>query len=197
MSHSINSAAYDGDMAAVRRFVEAGATEDVKEVALTEAAGRGRLDVVKYLMEEAGVDKENISMGGWTPLAWAVQTGRTVVMKYLLDQGCGVDVTAHGATPLHHAVSGCRVAAVKFLLLYGASITAVEENGRTPFDYAHDEEIHQLLLDEEKRRRDHGFKRYREDDMYVQEEGPVSKARRLKEEVEEDDDVNDDDYDYQ
>ena len=71
---------------------------------MARAARAGHLDVVKYLVEEVGVDKENTSYIGCTPLGRAVQGDRTVVMEYLLDNGCGIEVTFHGLTPLHWAV---------------------------------------------------------------------------------------------
>ena len=52
--------------------------------------------MVKYLMEEAGVDKENTSYHGWTPLFVAVANRQTAVVEYLLDNGCGIEATFQG-----------------------------------------------------------------------------------------------------
>ncbi|XP_044326406.1 ankyrin-1 isoform X4 [Triticum aestivum] len=73
------------------------------------AAGRGHLEVCKYLVEELGGDVNAPAPGvgdfaGVTPFMTSAQSGDVLTVKYLLD--CGGDVTkadSKGRTVLHHA----------------------------------------------------------------------------------------------
>ena len=155
---------------------------------------------MKYLMEEAGANKDAAHPIHATALYNAARFDQTAAVQYLLDQGCDINAATTRylrKTPLHEAVSrpaayradasiDSYVATVKL-----ASLSAVDGNGQTPFNVADTDEIKQLLLDEEKRRRDHGSKRCLEEDMYVQ---PASKAARREEQGDDDDDDDDDDY---
>ncbi|XP_044326407.1 ankyrin repeat and SOCS box protein 2 isoform X5 [Triticum aestivum] len=72
-------------------------------------AGRGHLEVCKYLVEELGGDVNAPAPGvgdfaGVTPFMTSAQSGDVLTVKYLLD--CGGDVTkadSKGRTVLHHA----------------------------------------------------------------------------------------------
>jgi len=82
-------------------------------LALAEAAGVGRLDVVKDLFEEASVEQTNAG------LVYACAYGRNDVVEFLLKKG--VDVVAQnrqGQTGLHMAVVCGHLDTVKLLLRY-------------------------------------------------------------------------------
>ncbi|KAF7022143.1 hypothetical protein CFC21_034971, partial [Triticum aestivum] len=92
------------------------------------AAGRGHLEVCKYLVEELGGDVNAPAPGvgdfaGVTPFMTSAQSGDVLTVKYLLD--CGGDVTkadSKGRTVLHHAAckGSCKV--TEFLLSKGVPV---------------------------------------------------------------------------
>ncbi|HEX9348101.1 MAG TPA: ankyrin repeat domain-containing protein [Gemmatimonadales bacterium] len=79
------------------------------------AAGIGRLDVVRQLVEAADVSRREMA------LRYAAGYGQLEVTRYLLDRG--VDVDAHsgdGETALFYAMLGNHIAVVRMLLERGA-----------------------------------------------------------------------------
>ena len=81
-------------------------------------------------------------------------------MQYLAELGAEVNTTnSDGWTPLHSAIEGGLVEVAKRLMLYAASLDVRLPDGRLPIDMARNEEMRQAIWDDEKRRRDHGFKR--------------------------------------
>jgi ankyrin repeat protein len=85
---AINIACRKGHVEVMKLLVAAGARvdpQDRDEVgALMSAVIGGKLQVVKYLVEEAGADANRTSREGWTPLTWASTTiGHTDVANYL------------------------------------------------------------------------------------------------------------------
>ncbi len=53
----------------------------------------------------------------------------------LLRYGARVDQRYNGATPLHHAVKAGFVQTIHVLLEHGADPDALDDRGRTPFDW--------------------------------------------------------------
>uniref|UniRef100_A0ACD5TZE0 Uncharacterized protein n=1 Tax=Avena sativa TaxID=4498 RepID=A0ACD5TZE0_AVESA len=73
--------------------------------ALHVAAGRGNLDMCRYLVEDLGVDANVVDGEGRTPLFWTVLSKNVGAAKYLLDHGANQDKANHdGFSPLHQAV---------------------------------------------------------------------------------------------
>ncbi|TVT98380.1 hypothetical protein EJB05_00575 [Eragrostis curvula] len=76
--------------------------------ALHRAAAAGRLEICRYLIEEAGFDANSPSGEGETPMLLAVEyeegKGNVHVLRYLLDRGGDpARPDARGYTPLHNA----------------------------------------------------------------------------------------------
>ncbi|KAL6634314.1 hypothetical protein ACP70R_026985 [Stipagrostis hirtigluma subsp. patula] len=128
-------AAADGDLQLFKRtatLLDAGkgrlkeAVEAVRDRgagALHVAAGRGRMSVCAYLVEELKVDVDAADESGDTPLACAVRRGTVDTVKYLLDHDANPDKPDRkGSTPLHLAAAGGNCDIVKLLLSKGANV---------------------------------------------------------------------------
>ena len=157
-------AAKNGHLSIVQYLHQEGADKDkVDEEGwspLHVAAMEGHLTVVQYLCEiDASVRKLTIAQE--SPLWVAVQFDRLEVVQYLCEHGVSnLDEADHlGRTALYIAVLMNRTQIVSLLLYYNASMNLRSASGQLPTDIANSVEMKQIINDEEKRRRDHGFKR--------------------------------------
>ncbi len=105
---ALTRAAFSGDIETTRLLLEYGADPHIKSVqnesALSLAAGSGfimgyhfwrpiseRLEVIKLLVEEHGLDVNNYDNYGLTPLMMAANLGDVEVIKYLIEKGARLD----------------------------------------------------------------------------------------------------------
>ncbi|KAF4116335.1 hypothetical protein G5714_003824 [Onychostoma macrolepis] len=132
------------------------------ETALTAAAGRGKLDVCRLLLEQgAAVAQPN--RRGIVPLFSAVRQGHWQIVDLLLNHGADVNMAdKQGRTPLMMAASEGHLGTAEFLLAQGhlplvralvergAATAHADKSGRTPLDLAAfygDSEVVQYLVD--------------------------------------------------
>ena len=83
------------------------------------------LDGNNYIIEEElkkGVDIDNVSSTGVTPMTMAIASNKLDTVKYLIDHGAKIDNVAFGMTPLIQATYRNRPQIVKYLLSKGANI---------------------------------------------------------------------------
>jgi uncharacterized protein len=124
------AAVKNGNAVAVRGYLASApslkdAIDDENLTALHVAAGRGRLGVVKVLLE-AGANVHAIDRMGVSVLHKAVYSGVRELVEYLLNQGIHVNVVSpsNGNTPLHDAIyfrAGKGTEVIQALLNYGAN----------------------------------------------------------------------------
>ncbi|XP_066219167.1 protein TANC2 isoform X4 [Saccopteryx leptura] len=106
------------------------------ETALTAAAGRGKLEVCRLLLEQgAAVAQPN--RRGVVPLFSTVRQGHWQIVDLLLTHGADVNMAdKQGRTPLMMAASEGHLGTVDFLLAQGASIALMDKEGLTALSWA-------------------------------------------------------------
>ncbi|XP_031431125.1 protein TANC2 isoform X3 [Clupea harengus] len=106
------------------------------ETALTAAAGRGKLDVCRLLLEQgAAVAQPN--RRGIVPLFSAVRQGHWQIVDLLLNHGADVNMAdKQGRTPLMMAASEGHLGTAEYLLAQGASLALMDKEGLTALSWA-------------------------------------------------------------
>lgn len=98
---------------------------------LCAAAGSGRIETVRYLVElckipvnEKELDAETKTETGWTALHWAAWEGHTGICKYLLEQGADINAiyTGDQGTPLIYSINNNKTETALYLIHKGANV---------------------------------------------------------------------------
>jgi ankyrin repeat protein len=122
------TAARDGDLAAMRALMADGwdvtTTDRYGSSALQWAAGAGHLDVVRWLVNDCGMNPSTTVQpkDGRNALHWACRNGELVVCRWLVEEG-GVNPSVpvkDGTSPFHWAVWQGHVEVCKWLVEIGA-----------------------------------------------------------------------------
>jgi|GEM_PF-6169571 len=125
LNDKFHIAVSEGDVAAMRQFIDQGADisapDDMGGNALHAAAMKGHLDIVEYLIQKGtGVDiRDSFAR---TPLMLAAQYGNLAVVRYLIEKGAALNAKdVYGHTALSSALeTGEREIAV-YLVKRGAA----------------------------------------------------------------------------
>ena len=139
---SLQQAAYDGDEAAVRKLLDAGADvgapDTMRVTALHCAAMQGHAGVVRLLLSRgAPVDARDFQ--GATPLYVACAFDQRAGAELLLAAGADVNAATDAQTtnrPLQVAAARGYAGVVELLLSRGASVGAVDGEGFTALHHA-------------------------------------------------------------
>lgn len=118
---SFAQATMDGKLRRMRWLHFAGAKIDAQSnlgSPLFVAASEGRLEVVRYLLDE-GANVNERANGGNTALAEAAYYGHVAIVKELLLRGADINVIDAGGTALDVAVSRNNIAVADLLKHHG------------------------------------------------------------------------------
>ncbi|XP_017279949.1 protein TANC1 isoform X5 [Kryptolebias marmoratus] len=106
------------------------------ETALTAAAGRGKMEVCSFLLEQGAVVQQ-ANRRGMSPLFCAVRQGHWQIAELLLQHGVDINVSdKQGRTLLMVAACEGHLSTVEFLLAKGASLTSMDKEGLMPLSWA-------------------------------------------------------------
>lgn len=106
-------------------------TEDTRNTPLMEASRRGRLKMVKYLIEKRAKVYHRSAIGN-TALIEAAFGGHSNVCEYLLQNGSNIDEqNKYGFSPLMSAAFHGHEKCVKTLIKYRPRINLRNNDGRT------------------------------------------------------------------
>ncbi|KAI3894450.1 hypothetical protein MKX03_021470, partial [Papaver bracteatum] len=105
-------------------------------LAIHYAAAGGRVDVLKYLIEEMGLYVDVKDDTGGTSLCDAAIEGRLAAVEYLLEMGANPEITDDSnCTPLHHVAREGNKDAIPLLLSKGMNVDVTNDIG-SPLQYA-------------------------------------------------------------
>ena len=108
---------------------------------LSVASGEGKIDIIKYLIEDCKADineKDNFERG-YSALHSAVVTDELPAIKYLIENGADVNIKdKDGNTPLSMKIIHPRkdIRTMKFLCLMGADLSIKNKEGKTAYNLA-------------------------------------------------------------
>ena len=125
----------DGNVAAVRKLLDAGADMEAKVqyygTALTAASSSGRIEVVRLLLDR-GADIEATYEFGETALMVAAQTVKPGVVRLLAERGANLEAKDRdGATALINVSRQGSFEMVSLLVELGADVLATRRDGCT------------------------------------------------------------------
>ncbi len=121
----------------INHGVSIDARNNKRQTPLHSAAFNGKLEVVKYLMEEKHVGFNVKDKDGRTPLHLAATNGQLEIVKYLVEKGGDVNVKDnYGGTLLQSAVYNGKLEVVKYLVGKGANVNLKDNIGKTPLHLA-------------------------------------------------------------
>lgn len=156
-AHPLVDAAERGDLAAVKRMIEAGVYVDVLnaegETALHEAIDEGHLAIVDYLLKN-GANVNFVDHEGEPVLHEAIEEWNIPILERILQEP-RLDINAvdqFGRTALMRLAAAGHADWVKRFIHLGASVGDVCNNGKTALQMATDPKVQQVLKDHWARR---------------------------------------------
>jgi ankyrin repeat protein len=113
---------------------------------LAVAAGEGKLDILKYLIEKQNISVEDKEINlyqnienGWNALQWASVKGHDDLVKYLVKKGAYINAPAQtdlNQTPLILAIVFGNAETAILLTKLGANVNQRDDYGVSPIIYA-------------------------------------------------------------
>lgn len=134
-------AARNGRLSRVMDCLDEGANIEAKNTRgytpLHQAAWKGHIDVVQYLVLQKGARLDSTDNWKQTPLVISVRDYKHDVMRFLIDQGADVSAkTKRGKTALLRAIEYGNKIAIDCLLEKGADINVKDNEGKNALIYA-------------------------------------------------------------
>lgn len=114
--------------------IEINSENKAGENGLMMCAFMGKLDLVKYLVDEKGAE---IEKDGWSPMHYAATNGHLEIVEYLVSKEADVDIESpNQTTPLMMASRFGHIKVVKFLLDHDADLAKQNQQQMTAIDFA-------------------------------------------------------------
>ena len=146
----------NGDLQVVKYLIEKGIDVETKDnhggTSLIKSVWHGKINVIKYLIEEKGANIEVRDNRGNTALLYAVCRGYFDIIKYLIEE-VGVNIEDRddeNNTPLIYSSLFGNIEITKFLIEKGANTLSKDYLGKTFIEYldeTQEEEINRFIED--------------------------------------------------
>jgi palmitoyltransferase len=137
---SIHYAAFRGNLALLKRFLELGGNLHAKNKQGLEAihiAAQGDQPLIIAWLAEQGIEIDKSDFNGGTPLHWSAFMGSEDAAALLIALGASVSkADGLGQTALHLASVSGNSRITRALLFKGANRTVKDHKGRLPIDIA-------------------------------------------------------------
>jgi ankyrin repeat protein/ribosomal protein L40E len=145
LEEELLKAAREGDVEKVKDLLARGADPNAIRLGTTPlhiAAGHGRFDIVKILVEN-GANVNVKDLMGFTPLHSAILGNHLAIVKFLIENGADVNAKVENCltkwnwcTSLHLAAFAGDPNIIRFLIDRGADLNAKDGAGLTPLHIA-------------------------------------------------------------
>jgi ankyrin repeat protein len=145
---ALNWAAANGCMDSVKLLHQRGAKLDVFApfsaylniggTPITMAAGKGKLEIVKYLLKVGADNGSREGLPGWDAFLWACEKGQNEIVRYfILSKQFDVERrNEFKMVPLHFAAKGGKCNTMDLLVQQGAQLGSKDKNGWTALHFA-------------------------------------------------------------
>ena len=91
----------------------------------------------KYLVEECGLNVNEIDIYGQTPIYYSVRDNKLETVKLMIDLGSNINIEdKYGQTCIFYAIRECHMDIIELLIKKGANVNQVDKKKRTPYSYA-------------------------------------------------------------
>lgn len=91
----------------------------------------------KYLVDECGLNVNEIDIYGQTPIYYCVRDHKLETVELMIDLGTNINIEdKYGQTCLFYAIREGHIDIVKLLIQKGANVNQVDKKKRTPYSFA-------------------------------------------------------------
>ena len=91
----------------------------------------------RYLVEECGLNVNEIDAYGQTPIYYCVRDNKIETVKLMIELGTNINIEdKYGQTCLFYAIREAHIEIVELLIEKGANVNQVDKKKRTPYSYA-------------------------------------------------------------
>ena len=130
--------------------VNPGIKDHLKQTCLYYTCREGKNQCSKYLVEECGLNANEIDIYGQTPIYYCVRDNKLETVKLMIELGTNINIEdVYGQTCLFYAIRENHFEIVELLIQKGANVNQVDKKKRTPYSYAEKfnyQNIYDLLI---------------------------------------------------
>ena len=117
--------------------VNPGIKDHLKQTCLYYTCREGKNQCSKYLVEECGLNANEIDIYGQTPIYYCVRDNKLETVKLMIELGTNINIEdVYGQTCLFYAIRENHFEIVELLIQKGANVNQVDKKKRTPYSYA-------------------------------------------------------------